>query len=151
MKPILAILALALVSGCASKQEAPAPALSSKEVKAEVDGWLEARARAEATKTHASGEHPAAQAEMDRRELALRDMNRRDSKRVEKAFREFQAGLDREKDEITQKMNRIRIQGRTLTPGEKKYVDETGPRLLEEIQVRKDAFATLLKALQPLK
>ncbi len=148
MRKMTILLALVLVSGCGSYEEAPAPSVSAEEARAEVDGWLSAHARAEATKTHATGEHPVAQAEMARRELALRDMKQRDAATVKEVFSSFHAALDREKEEITQRKNRLQVVGRTLTPEERKYIAETAPRLLDGIKVREGAFHALLKALK---
>ena len=148
MKQTLVLLAFALVSGCGSQDEKPDPAIEPWMVGAEVDGWLSAYARAEATKTHASGEHPAAEAEMSRRELALLDMFQRQEDEVNKVFSKYLAGCDREKEQIIQKRNQIQVVGRTLTPEEKKFVDETGPRILEEISARARALRVLKQSLE---
>ncbi len=141
-------LVLVLAAGCASKEKAPGPSVSPAKVRAEVDGWLKAHAQAEATKTHASGEHPAAQAEMDRRELTLRDMMQRDEVVVNRVFSEVHLRFQKEREEIIQRRNRIQIVGRTLTPEEKKFVGETAPRLLETISNLEKAVLLLLKSLK---
>ena len=148
MNKLLTLLTLIFVSGCAAKREEPVPSLSDKGILVEIDGWLSARERAEATKTHATGEHPAAQAEMDRREAALKGMLQKDEGAVQSVFSTYPSRLDREKEEIVQRMNRTQIVGRSLTPDEMKFLEETGPRQLEEIEVRRSGVKDLMLRIQ---
>ena len=148
MKNTLVLLAVAVVSGCGSQGEKSAPAIAPWVVGAEVDGWLSAYARAEATKTHATGEHPAAEAEMARRELALLDLSQRHPDEVTRVFSEYLAGCDTEKEQVIQKKNQFQVVGRTLTPEERKFVDETAPRIVEEISARDRALHVLMKSLE---
>ena len=147
MRQTLILLALVFVSGCGSQQEAPKTSISPAEVRAPLDAWLVAYAKAEATKTHASGEHPAAEADMDRWAIALRDMKQRNEDAVKEVFSEVQARLEREEEEIVRERNQIQVLGRALTREERKYVDETAPRLLKEISAREKALHVLLKSL----
>lgn len=66
-------LSLLMIAGCSDTEEAD----ESAGVDPGIDQWVatyaEQALRADRTKTHATGEHPVAKAEMDRSERALRD------------------------------------------------------------------------------
>jgi len=149
MKKTLSILALVSLFGCTSKSEPGTPVsapvistspVTAEAVQAEILGWLNAYVRAEATKTHASGEHPAAQAAMDRHELALGDMKKRDLPLVKKVVMELHNKFHHDKEAVIQKRNQLQVVGRTLTPEEKKFVEVTAPMQLQEISERDNAF-----------
>ncbi len=157
MKKTLSILALITLFGCTSKSEPGTPVsapiistspVTAEEIKVEIVGWLGAYARAEATKTHASGEHPAAQAEMDRHELALGDMKKKDLPLVKKVVNGLHNQFHQEKEAVIQKRNQIQVVGRTLTPEEKKFVEVTAPMQLQEISERDNAFHAFMKFIQ---
>ena len=157
MKKTLSILALITLFGCTSKSEPGTPVsapvisdspVTADEVKAEILGWLNAYVKADATKTHASGERPAAQVAMDRHELALGNMKKKDLPLVKKVVMELHDRFHQDKAAVIQKQNELRVVGRTLTPEEAKFVEVTGPMQLQKITERDNAFHAFMNFIQ---
>ncbi len=123
---------LALLAGCAGGGGAPAAA---ETLRSKVDRWLAAALTAHRTRTHASGEHPAAVAEMGRIE---RELQAADRERVLEAIGETLVDLrDCIRDSEARRAS-ILAEGRELTAEEQEEeerlaIDVETFRLSEEL------------------
>ncbi len=68
------IVAFLLVAGCAETKETAKPLPADSEIDRWVTTYADQALRADRTKTHASGEHPMAMAEMEKAEAALEEL-----------------------------------------------------------------------------
>ena len=153
MKKAITFLLATFVVGCGAESpggKTSPPKVSKKsvtvpEVKAEILGWLSAYVKAQVSKTHASGEYPAAQAEMSRHETNLLRMRKENAPLVEKVVKELHQRFHTDRAALQQKQNRLQVVGRELTPEEKEFVEVTAPKLLQQINARDYAFHEFMK------
>ena len=67
---------------------------------------------------------------------------------VKKVVMELHNRFHYDKAAVIQKQNQLQVVGRTLTPEEKKFVEEIGPRKLKEISERDNAFHAFINFIQ---
>jgi hypothetical protein len=109
-----------LLAGCASGGGG-APAAET--VRAKVDRWLAAALKAHEVRTHATGEHAAARAEMSRVESELRAQSRpRVLQTVDEALSDIRDCLK----EFESRRSAILVAGRTLTADEEQEAEQLG-------------------------
>ncbi len=110
------MIPITLLAGCAGGGAAkPEP------LRAKVDRWLAAALRAHEVRTHATGEHPAARAEMARVEADLRAQDRT---RVRDAVAEALVDVRDCLREAEARRAAILAAGRALTPEEQDEADQ---------------------------
>jgi len=109
-----------LLAGCAG---GGGRAAAPESARPKVDRWLAAALRAHGTRTHATGEHPAAQAEMRRIEEELR---REDRARAVAAVEEALVDVRDCRRECEGRRSSILVQGRGLSPEEQKEAERLG-------------------------
>jgi len=127
---------LTLLAGCAGGGgNAPAPGA----LRPKVDQWLAAALRAHDTRTHATGEHPAAQAEMRRIEAELRAADRAG---VRGAVEEKRASLKARRGEVEGRRNSILVVGRAHTEEDRRELDRLA-REIERIDLSDRSLADL--------
>ncbi len=131
---------LVFLAGCAGGRGSAPPGES---LLAKVNLWLEAAARAHETRTHASGEHPAAAAEMARIEGELR---KEDAARVREAVEELRTGMEALRREVEGRRNSILVAGRAHTPEDQLDL-ERHSRAIERIDLSERLLRDLVGAL----
>jgi hypothetical protein len=149
MRYCLIPLGIALIAavGCVRSEKTTGPDPSA--VRGLLEIYIEAAETAEATKTHATGEHPAAQAEMRRIESSLRTRCATEAgRKVVRA--EIDARIFRlrgEAEGIEGRMNSLRVVGRGLTPEEQDWLERGAPAQIKALEFRIRELEILKKKL----
>jgi erythromycin esterase-like protein len=139
--------ALAAAAALAACTSGPAPAApgGSNRARALLDDYARAAQRAEATKTHASGEHPRAVAAMQRAESDLAALCSTAEAKAQVSD-ELEGMLNQwrmEIEDLHQRRTHLQVVGRALTPEEIEWVETGAPREIEVLETRIGALQDL--------
>jgi hypothetical protein len=137
-----------LLLGCGGSDEQPdtTPKGPDKaKIHEHVMGYVESCEKADATKTHASGDHLMATQAADKHENELRSIVTAGHGDAVRSDIDTKRGeCDKERERLEGKINTLKVVGRQLTPAEMKWLDEEAPR-----EVRRQEFR--IKTLDQLK
>ncbi len=106
-------------------------------IQAGVAGYVEASEKADATKTHASGDHLIASQEKDKHANELAEISRKGGKDAVLAeIRSARSRAQKEREAVQSKVNHLQVVGRGHSPDEKEWLQNGAPREIEKIEFR---------------
>jgi hypothetical protein len=126
--------ALLLSAGCQYGKKATA---DPAEIRAGVVGYVEASEKADATKTHASGDYLIANQAKDKHGNDLAEISRKGGKEpVLVEIRSAREVAQKEREAVQQKVNHLQVVGRGHSPDEKEWLTNGAPQEIKKIEFR---------------